>query len=149
MATEYNYYLAYRTKDNKIIPFDLKKLDGTYRSIYCHCSSNDPIYEYFKEFKPTDEIDPEFENQLIPDKDEFWSNRPGIAWMPVEQLPDKLPIRNGYFLIDDVLEYQKCKYYTDGMFESMITPEIYSQLVARQLEFGYIKDDEDSYGYKL
>lgn len=143
MSRDYYYYLAYRTKDNKIIPFDLKTLDGRYRPIYHHCSSNDPIYEYFKDFRPTDDIDPTFERQMIPDEDEDWvgyhSN--GIAWTYPELLTDELPIKSGYFLIDDVLEYQTNKYYTDGMFESMISPEVYAQLVSRQLEFGYIEEE--------
>ena len=142
MSWYYKYYVGYQL-DGKIYPWGpytakgkLKPLIDRSRSF---ASDLHQEFYYVKQDAITDELREAFS----------WKDAngevimPPIKYLPVENLPSKSYIKTGYFLINDVIAYEKdeCGDF-DGFYE-MLSPAVYAAKLQHEITFGKNASTED------
>ena len=144
MSYYYQYYAGIEDKESGVIyplgPYDcngkLKPIVEKSRSF----ASN--LHE---DFLPIDsgcishELRAEFEY-------EDWNGekRTDVKFLPIDELPDGDYIVKGYFLIEDVQAWEQGG--DDDVFYHVINPQVYAELLRKELVFGKNKPEEDVQG---
>ena len=144
MSYYYNYCVGY-LKDGKIYPLGPYTCDGKLKDVISKSRSfASDLHERFypvKEEQISDELRKAFEY-------EDWNGqkRVDVKYLPKEELPTGSFIKQGYFLIDEVKQYEE-----DGDEENFSTPissQIYTALLEKELKFGPNKPKKDCEGYE-
>ena len=144
MSWHYCYYIGLENKQTKIIePF----------GIYDSFNKLIPVIDHSRSFA-TDIKDCFYDlpNEKIGDKlreifeYEDWNGNKvtNLRYCPIDELPSDNFIVDGYFLIDEVKAWEKSG--CDDLFCNVISPQMYIELVQKQLMFGKNepkKDDEE------
>ena len=142
MSYYYNYFLGY-IKDNKVYPLGPFDNKGKIHAIISRSRSF--ASDLHDDFLPIDE-------ELLSDelKEQFqYKNYNGdivtehIKCLPIDKLGNDNYIKSGYFLIEDIEEYQKDKNTEDIFYEAM-TPELYAMKMKNELAFGTPKEKFDA-----
>ena len=148
MSYYYNYYVGYKS-NGKVYPL------GPYNSLGELCCvisvsrsfASELHYDFYKipEKDMSDELCKEFTYQC--DGKVEISN---VKMMPISELPGGSFIRKGYYLIEDVQQYEddEMKYF-DGFYDH-VTPSVYAAMAQNEAQFGKPeprKDDFDELYY--
>ena len=145
MSYYYNYYVGY-IKDNKIYPWG--PYDANHRLKYALSKSRSFASDLHYEFNVVSEeqISNELRKQF--EYTDYQDNivMPTVKYLPVKDLPSSNFIQKGYFLINDVQEYEKdgCGNGSDYFYEKL-TPQVYTAKLEAQIKFGPNKPDENGY----
>ena len=136
MSVYYDYYLAYLKKGKlfPLGPFDRKqKLKAVISKSQSFVS---PLYEKFDSC-PTSKLSPELKEFFTFDD---WNGKPTVGdlrYLKVSDLPKGSIIRRGYFLIDDIEQYEKENInYVDELFYEWLTPTAYAAKATNEARFG-------------
>ena len=131
-----NYYCGVMDEQGMIKPFGPYDANGKLHPIIERSRSfASHLYENFSmidDSKISDELRKEFEYE-----DFNGEKKCEVKYLPVEQLPSDSYIKSGYFLIDDVKDWEanpnNCQF--DGFF-NMISPAIYAEKLRYEMQFG-------------
>ena len=145
MSYYYEYYAGIEDKESKIIkplgPYDcngkLQPIISRSRSFASNLYEN---FNFLDENYISNELRKEFEYE-----DWQGNKRVDVKYLPIQDLPSGDYIVKGYFLIDDLQAWQQGG--DDTLFYNVINPQVYSELMKKELIFGKNKpekDDEDS-----
>lgn len=146
MSYYYNYYIGYE-HEGKIYPFGpYNAINKRIRPVISRSSSfASDLHGRFwniKEEQISEELGKEFEWN-----DGFYeTSRFDVKYLPIELMPDGSSIKRGYFLIDEVRQYEEdedCE-----VFSECLTPTVYAAKLENQLKFGRSPEKEDCEGYK-
>ena len=133
MSYYYNYYIGY-SHDGKICPLGPYDAFGKLRCVLSRSRSfASDLHEDFRDVPEgmiSDELRKEFEY-------ENWEGRKEIdvRFLEYENLPGDDFIRKGYFLIEDVAEYEK-EHDSEGLFYDCLSPTVYHAKAANEMKFG-------------
>lgn len=142
MSYYYNYYVGYK-KDEKIYPLGLYNSLGKLCPVLSRSSSF--ASDLYKDFMPV--ADKAISNEL---RQEFtyknWKNEDetDVKYLEVDKLPSSSFIKTGYFLIEDVKEYERDN-DAEGLFYDYLSPTLYAEKAKIEILFGKnkpVKDDE-------
>ena len=157
MSYYYTYYLAYRTKDDKIYPLGPFDYKGEYRYVLSISRSfaSDLHDEFWpiKEEMITDELMDVFESHYYLDgyedrKQQLLEDMKCLKWCSLKDLPKCSYIKKGYFLIDDISSYEKDEDTLD-LFYDRLTPTEYALKLENEMKFGAPKPQKDCEGYNI
>ena len=146
MSYFYNYYVGYEY-EGKIYPFGpYNAINKRIRPVISRSSSfASNLHRRFwdiKEEQISEELRKEFEwNDSFHKTPQF-----DVKYLPIDLMPDGSLIRCGYFLIDEVRQYEK-----DGDYEGFsecLTPTVYAAKLENQVKFGRSPEKEDCEGYR-
>ena len=147
MSYYYNYYIGYKTKENKIYPLGPYDAFGKMHSVFYRSRSfASDLHEDFRRVQDeqiTEELAKEFAY-------EDWNGEKKVQqlkYLPSSELPSGNFIKRGYLLSDDINEYEKTGDSWD-LFYDFMTPAVYLMRLQNELVFGSPvkkekKDDED------
>lgn len=144
MSYYYEYYCAIQDQESKLVfplgPFDcngkLKPIIERSRSFasdlhqYFYTLSNEMI---------SNELRKEFEYENYDDIKYCY-----IKYLPIDELPTDSYIVEGYFLIDELQAWHQNG--DDSLFYNVIKPEIYAELMRKELIFGKNQPEKDEEG---
>ena len=142
MSYYYNYYLGYM-KNGKIYPWGPYTADGTLKQILEKSSSFASDLYYLFDRIGEDQISEELRKEF--EYENFMGEKVIVVkYLPIENLPVGSFIKTGYFLIKDVIEYEKDQNSTD-LFYDTVTPSVYAEMIKNEFIFGKkeAKDDEE------
>jgi len=157
MSYYYTYYLAYKTKDDKIYPLGPFDYKGKYRYVLSISRSfaSDLHDEFWsiKEEMITDELMNAFESHYYLDehedhKKQLLENMKTLKWCALKDLPKGSYIKKGYFLIEDISSYEKNEDTWD-LFYDRLTPTEYTLRFENEIKFGPPKPYKDCDGYDI
>ena len=144
MSYYYQYYAGY-CLDGKIYPWGPYNANGDIKPILSRSASYaSDLHERFRPIQ-ADEISNELRAGF---EVKDWHGDPTVPLkiLDLEDLPDGDFIKRGYFLIDDVQQYEaNGDSYFDG-FYNMLTPQIYAAKMSNELKFGPKKPKRDIEG---
>ena len=157
----YVYYVGYiNKKDNKIYPLGPFNNKGEWKSIIERSRSfASNLYERFEYKIKPEEVSDELIKGLQSiwgftekeTKEEFNNKNNYLSYCYLSDLPKGDYIKRGYFLIDEIAQYEKSKVddevYFDGFYSYMSETE-YIRRKENELVFGPPKETEDCEGYK-
>ena len=147
MSYYYNYYIGYKTKENKIYPLGPYDAFGKMHPVFYKSRSfASDLHEDFRRVQDeqmTEELKKEFAY-------EDWNGEikvQNLNYLPVSELPSGDYVRRGYFLIEDIAEYERTGDTWD-LFYDYLTPAVYLMRLQNELIFGPTlkrekEDDED------
>lgn len=145
MSYYYSYYIGYEL-NGKIYPL------GAFNSFNKLCAVREisrsfasDLHNYFSKVKDsqiTTELRKCFEYT-------DWNGIQSIdvKYLPFEDLPEGSFIKKGYFLIDDVKQYEEDDVFFDGFYDTL-TPEVYAVKMKNELTFGKNQPKKDCDGYE-
>ena len=146
MSYYYNYFIGY-AKDGKIYPWGPYDAKGKLNpAIVRSRSFASDLHEDFSpvpEKKISDELRKEFEYE-----DWDGTKRFEVKYLPVKDLPTGTYIKTGYFLINDVINYEKSNDETFEDFYNVISPEVYAAKLQQEMMFGKNQPQKDAEGYE-
>ena len=149
MSYYYNYYLGYKDASGKIYPLGPYNKDGKLITVLSRSSSfASHLHHSFwivNDDKMSDELKKEFTYTEWDGKE----NCETIRFLPYEQLPKDHYIKRGYFLIDDVKQYEENGNNAEDLFYETVTPTVYAAMAANEAQFGKPADREDDDGNKF
>lgn len=153
MSYYYNYYIGYE-KDGKLYPlgpFNALRKDKFLPVLYRSRSFASDLYEDFNVI-PKDMYSDELKKALIDseafeDEEEYFKSYPNPQYLYFSELGSSDFIKTGYFLIEDIVEYEKNDHDTDGIFYDYLTPTLYAAKAANELTFGKPEKKTDAGGY--
>ena len=109
MSYYYNYYIGYQTSDKKIYPlgpYDNKgKLYNVFYKSRTFASDLHNDMYVADEDEYSDELKNEFSYEDCNGKTQY----DNIKYLPISKLPSEKYIKSGFFLIEDITEYEKLK----------------------------------------
>lgn len=157
MSWYVDYYIGYITKEGKIYPLGHFDCFGNLRPVLTKSRSfASDLWERFQRVtlaETTEELKKHF-----PDGDSYsWSNSseekeeqaPWCFWLDVGDLPTGSYLKKGYFLQEDIAQYERSltdeDVYFDGFYE-MLTPAEYARKMESELKFGIPKPKKDCEG---
>ena len=146
MSWYVSYYLGYK-KDGKIYPLGPYDCNNKLHSfIYRSRSFASDLYKRFYPVSDdaiTDELRKEFEY-------EDWNGEKAIdvKYLELSDLPRGDFIRSGYFLIDDIEQYQREK-DTYDLFYDHLDSATYAMKMESELKFGVPKPKKDDNGWEI
>lgn len=153
MSWYVDYYVGYKTKEGKIYPLGHFDSFGNLHPVLTKSRSfASKLWERFDRVtleETTEELKKHF-----PSGDNFWEepsekeNPPWVFWLPLDELPVGSYIKKGYFLQDEISEYERDPSSFDG-FWNMLTPAEYARKMESELKFGVPKPKKDVEGYEL
>lgn len=157
MSYYYTYYLAYKTKDDKIYPLGPFDYKGKYR--YVLSISRSFASDIHDEFWPIKKemITDELVNAMMTHydlsehedaKDVIFGGYSINKWMALKDLPIGSYIKNGYFLMDDIKRYEESDDTWD-IFYDKLTPTEYAMRLESEMKFGPPKPKKDIDGYDI
>lgn len=144
MSWYYSYYIGLENKKTKqIIPFGIYDCFGKLIPVInnSHSFASD-IKDYFydlPEEKISEELKKEFEY-------EDWKGEKTVdlKWAYLNELPSDNFIVTGYFLKDDIKEWENNN--DDTLFYNVISPQFYNELMKKELIFGKNEPKKDEEG---
>ena len=136
MSYYFNYYVGVIDKEGKIKPYGPYDANGKLHPILCRSRSfASHLYDDFNKIKDeqiTDELRKEFEYE-----DYRGEKTCEVKYLPVKELPNGSYIKSGYFLIDDIKEWENSEDIIDFEgFYNMISPTIYAEKLRYEMQFG-------------
>lgn len=157
MSWYVDYYIGYKTKEGKIYPLGHFDCFGNLHSVLTKSRSfASDLWERFNRVtleETTDELKRHF-----PDGDLFsWGDSseekeeqaPWCFWLDVDDLPTGNYFKKGYFLQEDIAQYERSlvddDVYFDGFYH-MLTPAEYARKMESELKFGIPKPKKDCEG---
>lgn len=146
MSYYYNYCVGYE-RDGKIYPLGPYDCFGKIRYVIEKSRSfasdlHDDFYP-IKDEQVSDELRKEFEY-------EGWDGNKTmgiIKYLPIEEMPTESFIKTGYFLVDDVRQYEENHDAWD-LFYDKLSPTVYMSMLQNEITFGKQqpqKDDDGDY----
>ena len=154
MSWYVDYYIGYRTKEGKIYPLGHFDRFGNLHAVLTKSGSfSSELWKRFDRItleETTDEIKKHFPKGDIYN----WGEKPEeelppwCFWMYLEDLPKGSYLKKGYFLQDDIAEYERDDGYFDGFYH-MLTPAEYARKMEAELKFGVPKPKKDAEGYEI
>lgn len=143
MSYYYNYYIGYR-KDGKYYPWGPYDANGKLSpAVWKSRSFASDLHDRFfliEEKEISNELRTEFEY-------EDWTGEKSVEvrCLAAKDLPDGSFIKTGYFLIEDVVQYEK---YHDSfdLFYKSLPPQVYVAKMDHELKFGPNKPKKDELG---
>lgn len=136
MSTYYNYYAGIQTPDGKIKPWGPFNANGQLNPIISRsASSASNLHNDFytlNEEKMSEELHKYFDYE-----DWNGNKRCDVKYLPYEELPTKTYLKEGYYLIGDIKDWESSlnSWDFDG-FYNMISPTIYAEKVRQEVQFG-------------
>lgn len=144
MSTYYTYYTGY-SLDGKIYPLGPYNCFGSIRPVLSKSSSfASRLHDEFgqiKEDQVSDELRKAFEYKTFNGE----MKMPTLYSLPIDELPVDSYIKTGYFLIDDVKQYEEDGDTWDIFYEK-VAPTVYAAMVQHELMFGKPKEEKDCEG---
>lgn len=147
MSWYYCYKLGYIDKeDGKIYPLGPFDSAGEwYDAFYRSSSYASDLHDEFLPI-PDTMVSNELKNKCnYFNKDDYIRNL--VSYLPLDELPTGDYIRKGYFLIDDIKQYEKDKYESEYFYDYM-DPGEYARRLENELKFGKPEPQEDCEGNK-
>ena len=157
MSWYVDYYVGYKTKEGKIYPLGHFDCFGNLRPVLTKSRSfASNLWERFQRVtlaETTEELKKHF-----PDGDLFsWGDSseekeeqaPWCFWLDVDDLPTGSYLKKGYFLQEDIAQYERSLTDEDvyfGEFYEMLTPAEYVRKMESELKFGIPKPKKDCEG---
>jgi hypothetical protein len=144
MSYYYNYYICIEDKKTgNIKPLGPYDCNGKLKSIIER--SRNFASDLYKDFynlpqdKISDELRKEFEY-------EDWNGEKKceLKYLPYDKLPEGDYIVKGYFLIEDLQAWKQGG--DDSLFYSVIEPQIYAELLKKEIIFGKNQPEKDEEG---
>ena len=146
MSTYYNYYAGIQTSDGKIKPWGPFNANGELNPIISRSNSfasnlhND--FYIIEEQKVSEELHKHFDYE-----DWNGNKKCDVKYLPYEELPGGSYLKEGYYLIDDVKDWESDLNSWDFEgFYNMISPTIYAEKVRQEAQFGKNPTHVDEYG---
>lgn len=145
MSWYYTYYLGYR-KDKMIYPYGPFDKDGNWKCVLClsHSFASD-MHEDFGKIKEEEISEP------IRKKFECtsWNGEKEVnVWTcNLNNLTNGSFIKTGYYLIEDVVSYEK-NHDPFDLFYDCLDPITYAAKAANEARFGAPKPKKDAEGYE-
>lgn len=147
MSYQYNYTIGIMDKNGKIKPYGPYDINGKLKYIIERSRSiASDLYEDFiciQENQITEELRKEFSYT-----DWNGEEKIEIKYLPIDKLPKGTYLIKGYFLIEDIQQYEEDQIDTDDLICNMITPTIYAEKLKKEYMFGRNDPIEDEEGYK-
>ncbi len=151
------YYIGYKTQEGKIYPY--YPFDSFGKLVPVITRSRSFASDLWRSFnritldETTEEIKLHFgdENEkgfLGDDKSEAEEKPPWCFWLNVDDLPQGSYIKSGYFLQEDIAEYERCIEsgdYFEGFYD-VLSPAEYARKMESELKFGIPKPKKDFEG---
>ena len=146
MSYYYSYYIGYKL-DGKIYPWGPYDANGKLKPVICRSRSfaSELHYDFLNIDKNSisDELIKEFEyNDCLGE-----ARILNVKYLPENDLPIGSYIKHGYFLIDEVKQYNNGEDPLD-CFSEIITPEVYAAKLHNEITFGKNKPKKDEFGYE-
>ena len=148
MSYYYSYYVGYKI-DGKIHPFGPYNSFGKLKSVITKSRSfaSDLHEEFYciAEDEISDELRKEFEYE-----DWHGNKVVDVKILPICDLPSGSFIKKGYFLIEDVEQYEDPENYNFEGFFDHVSPTVYASMVQHEMQFGKPErkmDDYDTWYY--
>ena len=157
MSWYVDYYIGYRTKEGKIYPLGDFDCFGNLHSVLCKSRSfASDLWERFDRItleETTDEIRKHFPGGDLFSWEEMSEEEkaklpPWCFWLPLSELPTGSYFKKGYFLQEDIAEYERDSLNFDGFYH-MLTPSEYARKMESELKFGVPKPKKDEYGEEI
>lgn len=158
MSWYVDYYVGYRDKDGKIYPLAPFDAFGNLHPIITKSRSfASDLWEKFTRVtlkETTEELKKHFPSGDIYsfDDDSEEEKPPWCFWLDPKDLPTGSYLKKGYFLQDDIAQYERSlednDVYFDGFYH-MLTPSEYIRKAETELKFGVPKPKKDIEGYEL
>lgn len=151
MSWYYDYYLAIQNRETKKIdmfgPFDNK---GKLHSIICRSRSF--ASDLWESFYPVNDLLTEEAMKTLWShvgdsdftKDELKWLKQNTSYLPYKELPDGNYLKEGYFLIDDITNYEEN--HDSDVFYEHLTPTAYTLKMQNELKFGPPKPKKNEWG---
>ena len=143
MSYYYNYYVGYKS-EGKVYPLGPYNSFGELKDAIS--KSRSFASNLHEEFYPVKEEDVSYELR----KEFEYENWNGdkvleVKMLPINELPTGSYIKKGYFLIDDVQQYEASEYrYFDGFYD-YISPAVYASMAQNEMQFGKPERRQDDY----
>lgn len=154
MSWYVDYYIGYKTKEGKIYPLGHFDCFGNLHSVLTKSRSfASDLWERFDSIsleETTDEIKKHFPKGELYQ----WGKKseeelpPWCFWMYLDDLPTGSYLKKGYYLQDDIAEYERNPSYFEGFYH-MLTPAEYARKMESELKFGVPKPKKDEEGFEI
>lgn len=157
MSWYVSYYLGYKTKEGKIYPLYPFDSFGNMRPIIEKSRSfASDLWEKFNRVtleETTEELKKHFPDGDMcswgyDENEEKKEEPPWCFWLDADSLPSGDYIKKGYFLQEDIANYERDNSCWDGFYH-MLTPVEYARKMESELKFGVPKPQKDVEGYEL
>ena len=153
MSWYVDYYIGYRTPEEKIYPLGHFDCFGNLHPVLTKSRSfASDLWEKFDRIslkETTDEIKKYFrDSELFYSSEKPEEEPPWCFWMYLEDLPKGSYLKKGYFLQDEIAEYERNDGCFDGFYH-MLTPAEYIRKMEAELKFGVPKPKKDAEGYEM
>lgn len=154
MSWYVDYYVGYKTKEGKIYPLaPFDAFGNLYPIITKSRSFASDLWERFVRVtleETTEELKKHFPDDdmygYVDDNKEKEEQPPWVFWLDVEDLPKGSYLKKGYFLQDDISQYERSledeNVWFDGFYH-MLTPSEYTRKMESELRFGVPKPKKD------
>lgn len=145
MSYYYNYYIGYRTPDGRIYPLGPFDANGAIHPALCRSRSYaSALHDYFNCI-PEKDVSNELRKALgyVEDNNEANIQFDGGKWLPISDLPNGSFIKDGYFLIEDVMRYNRTG---EAEFYDCIPKEVYAAKLQNEITFGQPLPETDEFG---
>ena len=151
MSHYYNYFIGYRS-EGKFYPLGPYDCFGKLRDVVSKSSSF--ASDLHEDFNPIPKED--YSEELL--KEFTHENYNGdevteeIKYLPIEYLTEEPFVKSGYFLIRDVMQYERSlkddEVWFDGFYDCL-TPTVYNAMLEHELKFGRPKPIKDEFGEEI
>ena len=152
MSWYVDYYIGYRTPEGKIYPLGVFDCFGKLQPVLTKSKSfTSDLWEDFSQVtleETTDELRQHFYNGnpfswKEESEEEKMSKPPWCFWMYLDDLPTGDYLKRGYYLQDEISQYERFEEYFDGFYD-MLTPAEYARKMESELKFGVPKPEKDA-----
>ena len=152
MSWYVNYYIGYRTKDGKIYPLGPFDSFGKLKSILTRSRSfASDLWEDFRSVSlkdTTDELRKYFYLRKYyldegGDTEQLW-----CFWLGVNELPSEDYLKKGYFLQEEISQYENNDEDWDYPYHCL-SPSEYARKLESELKFGSPKPEKDMEGNEI
>ena len=148
MSWYYTYYIGYKDSSGKVFPLGPYDIKGRFYPVLSSSRSfASDLHESFHRFEReeiSDELlDALYRNDVYQKADYDVKGEIincGGGWLPIKDLPTESPVKEGYFLIEDVKGYLETQNSYDLFYDHM-TPTEYAMRIESELKFGPPKDE--------
>ena len=134
MSYYYNYYIGYRTPDDKIYPLGPFDANGVIHPALCRSRSYASALHHEFNCIPEKDVSDKLINALgyarQEDEEKTFENG---KFLPLNELPNGSFIKDGYFLIEDVIHYNKTG---EAEFCNCIPKEVYAAKLQNEIALG-------------
>lgn len=145
MSYYYNYYIGYRTPDGKIYPLGPFDANGVIHPALCRSRSYASALHHDFSCIPEEDVTNELRKALgyieSSHKDNIQFD--GGKWLTISDLPNGSFIKDGYFLIEDVMRYNRTG---EADFCDCISKEVYAAKLQNEITFGPPLPETDEFG---